>query len=207
MKGKDLRSQFDQLSAFKAADDVRRNALPQNPDAYKVENSKDFKLPAGVEFKFNADDPLLAQARGVMHDIDTGKLSGQEAFSKLLDLYAGSQVSGEEQIKAARDAEIAKLGPAGSTRVDAVLRWTNAMVGADDAAALSQMLVTAAHVQAFEKLITKYTSGGAGNFRQNGRDGEAPEKLSDEQYDKLSYSEKRAYAAKHGNGTQQVNGR
>src|SRR6516164_9515241 len=106
---KAFRAAYDELAAFKAGQDVRRSTLPAKPEDYKTEFSPDFKIPDGIKYEFNANDPLLAQARSVMHDIDQGKISGQQAFTKLLELYAGGQVSSQQQITTARNANSGSL--------------------------------------------------------------------------------------------------
>ena len=73
----------------------------------------DFKPPAGFEdYKPNGNHPIMAQARQLIHDIDTHKLSGQAAFSKLLELNAAQQIGTAQMLQTARDAEMAKLGSA-----------------------------------------------------------------------------------------------
>lgn len=178
--------------AFKAAQDSRRLTLPQTPDAYKVELPKDFTPPPGIEYKFNDADPLLSQAKSVMHDIDMGKLSGQEAFSKLLGLYAGAQVSSEQTIAQGRAAEVAKLGAAGTARVTAVNTWL-------DANGLSDMksgMITAGHIAGFEKIMAKIQSQGGASFTTNGRQPPEGQKVDSATYDKMTYTQKKEYAAK-----------
>lgn len=195
VKETEFAAHFNELQARIAAEDVRKATLPQSPDAYKVELPKDFTPPPGVEFKFNDADPLLSQARGVMHDIDTGKLSGQEAFSKLLGLYAGAQVSSQETIAAARNAEIAKLGATGPARVDAVTRWAKSVLTDAEGAQLASRMFTASDVQIFEKLITRMTNQGGASFKGNGR--EPPEqsgRLSADVVSKMSLQDQLAYA-------------
>ena len=68
------------MAARIAAEDSRKLTLPQTADAYKVELPADFKPPEGVKFAFQADDPLLSQARSVAHELGIP----QEGFSKLL---------------------------------------------------------------------------------------------------------------------------
>lgn len=192
---KDLKER-DELKAFKAAEDTKALSRPQTPEAYKLDLPADFTPPAGVEFKFDANDPILAQARAQAH---ADGLS-QESFSKMLGLYAAAKVGEESQIKAARTAEIAKLGSTAAARVDAVVNWVTGMDGtADkrDAKALASMLVTAAHVEAFERLMLKVSSQGAASFSQQHRD-VSTGKVDDAAWAKMSYSEKKAYAEKHG---------
>lgn len=195
IKGTDFRTKFDELSAFKAADDVRRNALPAKPEDYKIELPKDFQAPQGVKYEFNSNDPLLAQARGVFHDIQQGKLSGQEAFSKLLGLYAGAQMSDQARITEARNAEIGKLGANGPARIDAVSTFFRSFLGDSEGAQLVNRMFTASDIQIAEKLVQKITSQGGNSFTGSGR--EPPDKqgrLSDEQVAKLSPAARLDYA-------------
>lgn len=179
-----------------AAEDSRRLTLPQTPEAYQVALPTDFKMPEGLEFKFDDKDPLMAQARGVMHDIDQGKLSGQEAFSKLLGLYAGVRVGEAAQVATARNAEVAKLGPTGTARVDAIGTFFKATLGDAEGQQLLSRLFTASDVQIAEKLVAKFASQGAGGFSQQHRDVTAAGKVTPEVYEKMSYSEKKEYSAK-----------
>jgi hypothetical protein len=134
-----------------------------------------------------------------MHDIDSGKLSGQEAFSKFLGLYAGAQISQASTIETARLAEVAKLGPTATARVDAIERFMNAYVGDPTAGkTLTGLLATAGHVQFAEKLIAKIMGGVASSF--TGRSREPPPaqgKLNDADYAKLSPAQKLDYARRH----------
>jgi hypothetical protein len=182
-------TELQEAVAAKALETSRKLTLPQSPDAYEIRLPDQFVPPEGVTFEFNNDDPLLARAREVAH----ARGIDQEGFSELLGIYAGAQVQDQATVKAARDAEVAKLGPAGPARVDAVLNWTKGMVGVPAAQALSQMLVTAAHVQAFESLMKKFSSQGAGGFSQQHRD-QPDGRMSNEEYERLSYEEKREYS-------------
>jgi hypothetical protein len=66
-------------------------------------------------------------------------------------------------------------------------------LGDEIAAPMLTTLVTERQVRGFEKLIQKMTGQGAATFSQQHRD-TGSGRLSQEQYDKLSYSEKKAYA-------------
>lgn len=199
MKDKEFTDHLSAQTARIAADESRKLALPQTPEAYKIALPADFKAPEGIDFKFDENDPLLAQARSVMHDIDHGKISGQDAFSKLLGLYAGAQVNTEAQVQAARNAEVAKLGPTGTARVTAVTTFLKATLGDADGAMIASRMFTAADVQAMEKLVGKFASQGTANFSQQHRD-HSVGKVDQATYDRMSYSEKKEYAAKHSNG-------
>lgn len=196
VKEKEFAEHLNAQTARIAAEDSRKLALPQTPEAYKVELPADFKAPQGIEFKFNDADPLLAQARGVMHDIDHGKLSGQEAFSKLLGLYAGAQVNSEAEVQTARSAEMAKLGPTSTARVTAIETFFSAVLGsAEEGKAVSSRMFTADDVARMEKVVAKFASQGTAGFSQQHRD-HTTGRVTPEQYDKMSYSEKKEYAAK-----------
>jgi hypothetical protein len=169
--------------------------LPATPDDYKTEFTADFKVPDGIKYEFKADDPLLAQARGIMHDIDQGKLSGQQAFSKLLELYAGGQVSTQQQIQTARNAEVQKLGATGPTRIDALTTFFRAYLGDAAGNRRMQRIFTAQDVQDAEMEVSKITSQGGAAFRGNGR--EPPQqagRLSDEQIRQLTPAQRLDYS-------------
>lgn len=183
------------MQARIAAEDSRRLALPQKPDDYKIALPADFKPPEGVDYKFNDADPNLAQARAVMHDIDTGKISGQEAFSKLLGLYAGAQVADQAKITAARTAEVSKLGANGTARVTAVTTFFKSFLGEAEGTQLASRMFTASDIQIAEKLIQKVSSQGGAPFRSNGREPPEPAgRVSQEVYDKMTPAQRLDYS-------------
>ena len=153
------------MAARIAADDLVKASRPAAPDAYKVELPKDFQAPAGVEFKFNEGDPILAQAKTMAHEMGIG----QEDFSKLLGLYAAAQVTTASSTASAQQAEIAKLGPTATARIDAIERYYDAVLGAGEGKAISARLWTAADVQRQEKLIARATNTRSG-FSTGGRE-------------------------------------
>jgi hypothetical protein len=190
----DFRSGYDELAAFKAGVEVKRSTLPSKADDYKAELPADFKVPDGITFAFNQNDPLLSQARSVMHDIDQGRISGQEAFGKLLALYAGGQVASQQQIANGRNAEIAKLGATGPTRIDALTTFFRAYLG--EAAGNRRMarVFTAQDVMDAEMEVSKITSQGGARFTGNGREPPAPAgRLTSEQIAKLTPAQRLDY--------------
>ncbi len=131
-----------------------------------------------------------------MHDIDTGKVSGQAAFEKMVALHAANEIGNVQNLKTARDAEVAKLGATGSARVTAVQNFLNAQLGDADGTFMSNMMVTAKHVEGFERLMASFRNQGAGSFTQAHRSPDEPSRVSPEQYDKMTYTERKDYAAK-----------
>lgn len=172
---------INELTSFRAAEESRRLTLPQSPDKYEIKLPADFKAPDGVKFEFKADDPLLAQARTMAH----GMGISQDNFSKLLGLYAGAQVASQQQIAAARNAEVAKLGTTGPARIDALSTFFKAQLGDAEGAQFMSRVFTATDVQIAEKLVAKIS--GNKSFTTGGR--EPPEqqgKLSAAEIAKLS---------------------
>jgi hypothetical protein len=168
-----------ELSEFltnKAARESGKLQAPADPSGYKLELPKDFKPPQGVEVAFNEADPALAQLRGWAH----AHQIPQSAFSDLLGIYGG-KVAGELALgKMAHDAEVAKLGAAGPGRVDALATWFRGQLG-DQGKVLSGVRDAAGNVRggvlwthdivtAFEALMHKSISQGAGSYTASGRD-------------------------------------
>lgn len=159
-------AKFNEYAVRVAADESRKLSLPQNPDAYKAELPGDFQTPDGIKFEFRADDPLLAQARTIAHELGIP----QEGFSKLLGVYAGTQVANAQAVTAAKNAEIAKLGATGPARVDAVTTVFKSLLGDAEGAQLASRMFTAKDVEIAEKLVARITSQGAGSYRATGRE-------------------------------------
>ena len=170
---------------------MRRATLPPSPNDYKAELPTDFKIPDGVTFQFKTDDPLLAQAQAVAHEAGLS----QAQFSKLLSIYAGGQVSSQQQINTARNAEIQKLGAAGPSRIDALTTFFRSYLG--DAAGGRRMarIFTAQDVQDAEMEVSKITSQGGAPFRGNGREPPTQAgRLSEEQIRRLTPAQKLDYS-------------
>lgn len=194
VKDDDFAAHITTLQTRVAADDVRRNSLPQAPEAYKGELPADFKMPDGITFKLDETNPAYVEARKMAHEMGLD----QAQFSKLLSAHAGALAQEQVTFKAARDAEIAKLGAAGPARVDAVTQWLTAMDGSadkGDAKALASMMWTERSVVAFENLIKKFTNQGGARFNNSHRDGEQnlPGRKSAEEVAKMSPAQRLDY--------------
>lgn len=191
MKGTEFRAAFDELAAFRAAADSKRLSLPQKPDDYQAVLPGDFKPPEGVSFELKANDPLMAQARTLAQEVGLT----QEQFSKFLGLYAGAQVTTAQQVTAARNAEIAKLGATGPARVDALTTFFKSYLSPSEGAQVMSRVFTAGDVAIMEKIVGKITTQGAAGF--NGRGREPPEqagRLSPEQVARLTPAQRLDYS-------------
>jgi hypothetical protein len=158
VKDKEFGEHYSQIAVRDAAEQVRRAALPQKPEDYKIGTTAAFKPPEGVEFTINEADPLWSQARGWAQKHGMS----QDAFNEAIDLFAGAKVGEAATIKAARESEIGKLGAAGTARVTALNTFFDG-IGAPE---MKQMLVTAGIIQAAEKLVAKFASQGSASFSQ-----------------------------------------
>lgn len=189
VKETEFAEHFNQLQTRVAAEDSRKLTLPAKPEDYKVELPGDFKLPAGIEFKLDASNPLWSQGQAwaQKHGLT------QEAFQEAIALVAGDRVGTQAQVDAARNAEIGKLGVNGPARVTAVKTWAQGMIGEQAGAQFVSRLFTASDVQMAEALIAKFS--GSGSFRSTGREPpDQPGRKSADDVAKMSLQDQLAYA-------------
>jgi hypothetical protein len=185
---------FNEILTRDAAAQSRALARPQTPDAFKVELPATFTPPQGTEFRIDANNPLWAQARAWAHKAGLT----QDEFAEGIGLIAGDRIATEQQVTTARNAEVAKLGPAGPARVDALSTFFTAYLGETEGKTLMSRLFTAADVQIAEKLVGKITGQGGAQFRQNGREPpQAPGKITEEQYAAMTPAQKWDYSRSH----------
>lgn len=192
VKGAELRKHLDELATFKAADDSRRASLPQTAEGYELKLPDGFAAPEGIEVKLDVNDPMLKDAKAMAH----AKGWSQKDFSDALGVVATMKATEAKAYETAKTKNLEALGAKGPERIDAVTRWLNANGSEAEIKPIIATLATAAHVTFFEKIISKLSSQGAANFRRGGEDVDTG-KVTQEQYDKMSYGEKKAYAEKH----------
>lgn len=191
-----------QLTAW-AAEQVRRNALPQKADDVKLELPKDFALPQGVEFKFDPAKPEYSKFRelAVKRGLD------QDTITDLMGVYAETQVSTAAQLQAAVNAELTKLGSNAVPRVTAINTFLAGIVGAEAAKALGTMMVSADIVKGFESLIGKFSSQGVGSFSQQHRAPQEPQgRVSEEEFGRMTPAARLDYTRKFDQKQFQTNG-
>jgi hypothetical protein len=183
--------QLRDLVAFKTAEDARKLTAPAAAD-FRLELPPELKLPPGIEFNLDPNSPILPAAREFAHRNGFS----QRQFSELVGLYAASTVGEQHQLATARAAEVQKLGAAAPARIDAVTTWLRA-VGGEDFGRLAKVLTiapVAGTIEGFERLMHKFSSQGGGSYSGAHREPNQPERLSSEAYNKLTYTEKKAYA-------------
>jgi hypothetical protein len=183
----------------KSLEDGRRAQMPRDASAYKLDLPADFKLPENSEWVWDTSDAassaMLDAARqwAFKHGLD------QPAFSSLLSLYAQSELVGRQRFVEARAREIEQLGSAAAARVDAVSTFLESQLGSDLAGSLRSVLFTAKSVQAIERIMRNFTSqgmsGNPGLARDGGDLSRGPQKVSEEQYQAMSFHERMTYAS------------
>jgi hypothetical protein len=188
-------NQIKEILAADAEQKSRRANLPADASAYTLDLPADFKMPEGVDFRWEVNHPvfgpMINQAREFAHSIGLD----QATFSRMMGLYAASQTYEAKVIADVKRAELEKLGATAHSRVDAVKTFLRAHCGDASAKAITDVMWRADFLTGLEKIMARMSSQGAGNWSGAGRDGGTDtRKLSSEQYGKLSYSEKLDYA-------------
>jgi hypothetical protein len=193
----DLELTADDLKGLmerRGLEESRKATLPKDAASYNLDLPADFKLPDGVAWQWNLNDPVLTPLIGQAKEWAFANGVNQEGFSKMMSLFAASQIHEQQLINRARSAEVGKLGANAAIRVDAVTTFLRGHLGDAHAKAIQSGLHTAAQIQAFEALMTRFTNQGGGSYSGAHREVNQPERLSSEAYNKLTYTEKKAYA-------------
>jgi hypothetical protein len=193
------KADFDSLVALKAETDSRAASLPATADKYEIKLPTSFKVPDGFELPqgeslINADDPRVAAAREYAHK---NKLS-QGEFEELLAFGANMDIAERGRMKEAVGKEREKLGGRAVERIKAVTTWLDAKLGGEQAASLHSMMFTAKQIEAFERLMQLNRGDVPGNPGA-GRDAK-PAEIADEDWNKMSATDRINYARKASNG-------
>jgi hypothetical protein len=168
-----------------AQDDLRKATVPPTADGYELKLSPEAKLPGGLEFKFDGNDPSMVAAKAWAHS----KGLDQSTFSEMLTLYASHVAQQETALTERSRAEIAKAGINATQRVDAIGKWIRAEAGDVDAKPILATIVTDAHLRFFEKMQQKVTSQGAASFSQQHR--AVPDDSKIPGFENMSFAERR----------------
>jgi hypothetical protein len=173
----------------KGLEESRKLTLPGDPSKYALTLPDDFKIPQGIEYKIDENSPAATLAR--QFAVDAGLT--QAEFSRMVAIHAAVEVQQVANLKTARDAELNKLGATGFQRITAVETFLRGRLGDDVGRAMGGMLVTAKHVEGFERLMQQFANGGSGSFSPP-RHSSEPARISDAEYNAMSYTEKKQYA-------------
>lgn len=194
VKFNDVAARLKQSIARDAEDASKKALVPAAPKDYQAVLPSEFKLPDGVEYKFDDTDPVTGPALQAARDFAHAKGYSQAEFSQLLQMHAQAKLAEDTAFKAGFEQEKAKLGANGTARIDALSTWMKAQIGSDLADELmGGSLVTAKQVEAFEKLMQSHSSQGGAGYSNSHRAAPATA-ISEEQYAKMTPSERLEYA-------------
>jgi hypothetical protein len=179
-----------------ALEQGRKATMPATAAEYSLDLPADFVLPEGQNFKWATDHPVQGPLIGQAKEFAHAHGLDQAAFSKMMGLYAASQVHEAQMIANAQAAEREKLGPNIAHRVDAISNFIRGTVGDDKISkGLTQRILTADDVVGWERILRKSSSQGVMSFRQDGREpGGQPGRVSEEAYNKMTAAERWDYA-------------
>jgi hypothetical protein len=192
----DVRGLMERASIEKS----RAATLPASADLYQLTLPSDFKLPDGIEWQFDTNHPVQGALLQKAREFASAAGLSQDQFSRMMSLHVANEVQSQLVFNRARAAELDKLGSLGPSRVDAVRAWVHALTG-DAAPELLKVLEAApmaSTIVGFERLMSRWSSQGVGGNPGAARDGASsqPGKVSDEQYQRMSYHERIEYAQK-----------
>jgi hypothetical protein len=183
----------------KSAEDSRAANTPATADGFTLDLPADFELPPGTDgWAWDLNSPHTAALLGRAKEFAFAHGLDQPAFSGMLGLYAASQIAEERKFNEAKAAEVGKLGSNAAGRVDAVNTFLESQVGSELAGELRRTMVTAGQVKAYERIMRNFIGQGVSGNPGASRDGASsqPQRMSDEEYSKLSYHERISYAKK-----------
>jgi hypothetical protein len=175
----------------KAAMDLKAIQVPSSAEAYEAKLPEGFKLPDGMTWAFDPKDPALIDAQRFANRAGLT----QSQFSELLSVYASQQMAEQQFLSQAAAKQIELLGVNSTARVSAVETFIRGIAGDELGGALRQSILTAKHVQAWEKIIGQFGSQGVASYKAHGREPPGqPGTVSEEQWQGMSQAQRLDYA-------------
>jgi len=148
----------DISAEFQAA---AKEGVPENIDGYEV-TLPDGVVPEGLDFKLDAEDPMLAEFKTWAHE---NGIKG-EIFQGLLGFYAKSQIGMMPDIA----GETAKLGENGQARIERVDLWAGKNLSESTYNTMMKYTDNADMIVALEEVMKK-SSGDMAPAPGDGDDG------------------------------------
>lgn len=184
IKGAELKTHLDELTAFKAAQESRTAAVPEKPDGYELKMPADLKFEGGDGFELDPNDPMVSFGREVAHKMGLD----QSGFEAIVGMYAQQQVALTKQLNAIEAKNIEALGPKGTERQAAVKNWIAAKLGKDAPEAFMGLTATKTGIEYLERLMRP--NGGLPSFTQGGREPAVKLAPTEEEYAAMSPAER-----------------
>lgn len=156
VKFSDIGASFEELSALKTQQAERLAGVPETADGYKLELPADFKLPDGVQFEIDANDPAIGQLR----EFALAEKLPQSVVSKILAIEAGRRASELDAAVKAVTAEEKALGANFPQRKAAAEAFLRTSLTEDQYNGIKSFVTSAKAFEAIETLIEKATAGG-----------------------------------------------
>lgn len=170
---KAFREAFDDLSAFKSAEEDRIANLPQEITDYAFSLPEDHAFPEGfdpekmktkdeegneIEFDaskmVDANDPDIPLVQAILKDLGAPK----EAMGKIASIMVNRELRSVMKAMEAAGEETKALGPDAMNRINTVTRTLNAKLPAEQATAIADGITSADALRGLEALIKKVSS-------------------------------------------------
>ncbi|MBW8268290.1 hypothetical protein [Caldovatus aquaticus] len=155
---RELQGRFSQKNETLKAEVLKelRAGVPETPEGYSFEIPKEL-VPEGFEVQQPpADDPLLGEARKVLHELG----AKPEQWRRLIGAFVRWQVAQAPDLEAERQ----KIGEGAEERIAAVDMWLARQLPEEQYRALMGAATSAPFVLAMESLMRKATGGAAGGL-------------------------------------------
>lgn len=185
-KGAEFKDHLGALEKFKAEIEMKRGAVPQKPEAYKLVSPDDVKLPAGYEP--NEKDPKFIGLQKIAHEEGWS----QETVNRIVKLEAESLVSFDAKVKTDILARDKALGENGAARVAALSKFIDSnWPDPKEATQIKATMWTPAIVKHFELFQKMLSSQGAHSFSGTGRADNEAQDNKPAGWDKMSPVDRR----------------
>lgn len=179
----DFGKHYGEIATGAKAEVERLAAYPKKIEDLKFELPADLKLPEGV--KFDDTNPQFQAFRNFVFEKKLDPAIGTE----VLGMYVREKAGEVDAINKRVDQELAKLGDNGAARIESLRTFFTGKVGADLAKSVMAGIFTEPQVKAMEKIMLAMSNQNTQEPHGGNRD-EVNTEISDEDYAKLSPTEK-----------------
>lgn len=192
-----LTTDFEALTALKAAADERAKGVPEKIEDYEVALPEGFEVPQGITLSFDkmAEDPVVKAVLPEIRQFAKDNNLTKDQFKGLVALKAKFDLAEHGEMKRLAGEQKAALGTKAEARVGAVVTWLQGKLGNEHANVLMPMMFTAKQIEAFEKVIA-VAGGGSSPPGGGGRETRQPAGISEDDWAKMSPTQRIDYGRK-----------